>query len=156
MDTEKALIAFGLVVIFFVGCFLMVLCSGCATMPMPQSLETAQRAGELIHTREAAMRGLVRIGQMGGDCSNQASFVRNSLKELFWRDGLPEPAIVKLALLSGSSVCGFTQGTASEVTMLSLGARNIAVAEVELHWPALTEKELVRANTLFLSLRPLP
>lgn len=138
------------IAIIFLTLSLTLFVNGCATT------ETARRADEPIHTQEATLRGLVRIGQMGGDCSDQESFFRKSLKDIFWNNGLPEPAIVKLALLSGSSVCGFAQGTASEITMFSLGARNIAVAEVELFWPAITGEGFLRANTLFLSLRPLP
>lgn len=135
--------------IFIVMILLAVFIGGCAT--------TMAQQPEQIRTQET-LRGLVRIGQMGMDCaeSESALLQKELVKSYFVSQGLPGPSIVKLMPLAGSSFCGFAQGTASEATMLALGSRNIVVAEAEVFWEGITEKELLRAHTLLASMRPRP
>jgi len=127
---------------------LAIFASGCATTSAQQS------AIEQIRTQET-LHGLVKVSQMGNDCTDQMQYLRDIIKEVYFRSGLPEPAIVKLTPLSGSSICGVAQGMANLVAMPEFGGRNTAVAEVELYWSSITERELLYASAILASMRPL-
>jgi len=97
----------------------------------------------------AAISGLIQVGQMGLDCENEVVALKSILQGTFKENGSVPPSLVKIRVLSGSSLCGVGQGIADPFGTPELGAWHTARAEVSLYWSGLTESEFARVQEVF-------
>lgn len=134
--------------IVFAGAMVVGL-AGCATQPIAVKAPVVQVADH------QTISGLVRVAQMGADCSSEQEALKRVLADVFVGQGLPRPSIVDVRPLAGSSYCGFAQGMADPIGTPELGARNTAVAEVTAYWSAIGYTDLRKAQAVLTAMRPL-
>lgn len=132
----------------FIAMFLLAL-MGCAGRLAVESPLVGVRTQETIH-------GMVQVAQMNADCDEQEAFLKRVISDAMVQQGAPSPDKLDIRPLSGSSLCGWVQGTAQEVIMLELGARNRAQAEVMAYWSGITHSELQKAHAVLTAMRPIP
>ncbi len=152
VERQKMMVGVILCVVALIGIVIMTIFgfAGCASSRIALADPLAE-----VGSHET-LRGLVQIAQMGEDCTEQSKALKRILRDTFVAQGIPAPSIVEVRTLSGSSFCGFSQGTASEVGMLDLGARNTARAEVSLYWSDIKYSELQKAHSILMAMRPIP
>lgn len=102
-----------------------------------------------------AVSGHVRLQAMG-DCVDQIKTIHKFLRSYLEVNGVPRPNSILLLPAPGSSLCGHAQGTTSEVSLLELGARYRAEAQVTLDWDVISQNDLAKAQRLIYEMRPQP
>lgn len=101
------------------------------------------------------IRGMVRVAQMGSDCTEQKEFIEQTVRGLLIADGLPAPSIMTVRSAPGSSLCGVRTWDAYEISSPGVArAYGAAEAEVVAYWQAITRSEIRRAEKMFASLSP--
>lgn len=130
--------------------YLLFLLAACAT-----SAPLAEKQPLVELSQPATLVSVVQVAQMGFDCTEQSSLLKRVLRDSFVTQGLPAPRIVDVRPLSGSSLCGLSQGEGDELGTPEPGARNLARATVSLYWSDITYSNLRKAQAVLAAMRPL-
>lgn len=149
LGVGACLIALSLVILMTL---LALFGTGCASLPEAQ---TGPAPKQLEAADQATLRGLVQVAQMGRDCTKQDRLLKRIISDMFVSADVPAPDQIEVRPLSGSSLCGISQGEADELGTPIPGARNIARAEVKLYWSLLYESQLRRAQRALALMAPL-
>jgi len=138
----------GFILLVAVMSMLIFALMGCghATIKVP-----ATPVEDVLHN--AGFEGDVKIAQMNADCNSQSAFVEKIVKYLLQMN-YAEPTTIDVEARPGSSLCGDAQGTSNNVSLLTLGARNLGVFRVALRWRAITLRHHTRAQKLLWSMAP--
>lgn len=140
----------------FIGVAIVVV-AGMAVIALSGCATTLVKKGTLVELKQPlVLSGLVQVAQMGTECRNgsEEREVARIVRETMAANGALAPDIIKIRLLSGSSLCGPAQGVADVVGTPDYGAYSTARAQVSLYWKGgITEGEFARAERAFNLLR---
>lgn len=141
MDARRALVALSLTAFFFIGCFLFVLCSGCATSAS-QSFEAATEASVVLTGSDGVfLAATVRTG----DAVDVERTIETGLRRL--KVAKPDNTIIKV--WRSSSLME------EPIHRFGDGPPHLAVAAVSLRWRRISIEDFMRAKSFLEAFAPL-